>query len=890
MPEKAAKKFVEKIDAARELILEKNQSNGGLELTSEYSIKILEAIQFHIENCIRLKPDLQSVLHDMVILAVGGFGRMELNLHSDTDLLLLFRDDPNERDEEFIKDFLYPFWEAKLKPSYMIKTVTQAQDEWEDDLDLMTTLMSSRVIWGNEEISDQMISRLRFDCSMSQAEALTEKLNTSVRVRHKKYSFTTSLLEPDLKNSPGALRDIHTIYWLTFMLYNNMDFDSLVDHGIIIRRDRAQINQALSFFLKLRNELHRQAKRDNDKLSVEYQIKIAPELGYEKTENSLPEENLLQDYYERAEIVLRILNRLLKVVIAIQSEESTHKNTRMRGSRIEGHFWMCDHEIWLDSKEVPLVTRDTSWMMHLFITTTMYNLQPTDDTLDLVSQHRHEIDDIYLLAPINRERFLTILRHPVNSGNTLRLMHKSRFLESFIPEFSLIRHLPRIDYYHQFTVDEHLIRAVECCNNYFDENHPQFDSHAGKVAREVLRVDLLNLAILLHDIGKGEGRGHVIRGAHTVQRVCQRLGMRDAETQIVHDLVANHHRLSTATLMRNAEDPGVPQQMAKDIKFPELFKMLYIVTCCDIRGVSDESWNDWKSTLLAQMYERTMNHLIPDRDLRVSREMVYVNLHQIDDKEIPTIKGSAPVPHTKLGIRKFVQDLPNRYQQSTPPEQIVRHFEMLGKISKKRPVVLELETTEESNYSIVHCITRDSPSLFRNVCGALSSRCLQIKSAQVYTGKTGTCIDVYQVQDERGKPPTSQDLIERIEEKLREVVKGEKQVDWVIPTRSKEKPISSDRLSLRPPNVTLFNDESSETYSILEIRSPDKPGLLYEIAEVFERFRIHVHIALVATEGYQVIDVFYVTDWDNNRLVPSPATDALRKELLEVVSPKTTVR
>lgn len=897
LPQKEYPELQEAVLAARAMISEENHQGNGLSLANRYSQALMDLLQQHAERICETNPLYQAnpvytgVHKNLLILAVGGFGRAEVNLFSDLDLLFLFQSPPTETEEAFLKEFLYPLWNLKLQPSYMIKELSSLDKEFENDLDLATTVMSTRGIWGDKELFRKFLETLRRLLTLKHQNNLIDRVLEMVEKRHTTQGGTFSLLEPNIKEAMGGLRDIHSIYWLSYLYGGTTDLTSVVARGFITERDMVALNKSLNFMLTLRNGLHLLTNRHEDKLTVEHQIAISRIMNYCNSENCLPEELLMREYYENAEVVSRLLQRLMKMIKHQLKDETTTRYSKVRGSRIEGHFWQRDGEIWVDPEEASKVMRDSAWMLHLFIACALYDLTPTDATLDLVNQCCKDVDDVYRLSPINRERFLMMLRNTQNSGRILRSMHQARFLETLVPDFAKLRHLPRIDYYHKFTVDEHLLRAVEKCNLLFNEKSSLYHTHCAKVAREILRLDLLHFAILMHDVGKGEGRKHVIRGSHMMQAFAAKIKLSTVESTMLHDLVANHHQISTVTLMRNADDPRVPQQLAKDLKSPELLKMLYVLTCCDQMAVSDESWNDWKSTLLAQMYERTMNHMIPFRDFRPTEEMIYVDLPELMSDSnvelIPNIAGSAPVPtrreEKKQTVKDFLRDMPERYRQSTPPEHIRRHLKMLEQINHERPVVLELEISEESNYSILHCATRDIPTVFCNLCGAIMSKNLVVQSAQIYTAKNGLCINVFQVQDRNGKPPVAMDLFERLEAKLIEVIRQKAEPNWALPKTAKQVSISEERLSKRPPVVSLSNDDASEVYSILEIRAPDRPGLLYEIASLLERHRVHVHIALIATESYQVIDVFYVTDWDHQRLHPSPATEMLRKDLQELV-------
>jgi [protein-PII] uridylyltransferase len=312
--------------------------------------------------------------------------------------------------------------------------------------------------------------------------------------------------------------------------------------------------------------------------------------------------------------------------------------------------------------------------------------------------------------------------------------------------------------------------------------------------------------------------------------------------------------------------------------------MLYVLTCCDLRAVSNDSWNDWRGMLLANLYEATMNVLTGrpsgEGPHTPSNEEVAATLAAQRVEAIANGNAQAP---SREEIMAFLADLPARYRQTTPPEHLERHVRMARGLNDNSLLQLELEPVEGTNYSELHCVARDSPGLFRHLCGAMASRGYNILSAQVVTARDGTCVDVFQVQDHLHNPPTDHGVAERLRERLNQVLRGEREANWK-PAQPQQKPISPARLDQRPPSCLISNDPSGEGSTLIEVKAPDRPGLLYDLATVLDTFRLNIHLALIATESYQVVDVFYVTDLENARLEPGSQTEALRKALLDAVN------
>lgn len=888
------------LEGARDVLRTTVSIEPGGQATRRLSDAVDSLLAMHCEALAEADPMTADIATRYAVVAAGGYGRRELCLHSDVDLIFLCREEPKPDDEEFIRSFLYPLWNLKLELGYSVKTAKQLLGEIAADIDLATTIVGSRAIWGNIAIHEEMMRDFRLRVMLRHKDGIAGKLLEGVVERHRRHSNTWLLLEPNLKEAPGGLRDINVMMWLACILHGEMSLGGLVRQGILSASEEKQLLTAHSFLLRLRNGLHLIEGRKNDLLSFERQIKVAPMMELDGGQGHLlPEEQLMRHYYHYAGVVERLTRRTCRKLAETLDDPGSpgvavspgRKSLRRR--RLEGLYWTRDGMLWIEPKDASRLPREPGWIMHMFSVAALHGLEPDEYTLDLVEMRLSDVDEAFRRSPIQRDRFLGILRHPRIAARTLRLMHRCGFLETYIPEFALVRNLPRIDYYHQFTVDEHLLRSVECLADLFDPTNAFSRTHVATMAQQLLRLDLICFALLFHDIGKGEGRGHVIRGAHIVRRVAERMGLSRIETEVLHQLVLNHQKLSTLALKRNPEDPAVPRELARDVGEPDMLRKLYVLTCCDLRAVSDESWNDWRGYLLATLYGKTARHLLGKEDRtpsgpQAAEELVREVVEAMWEAE-PQPPDQAESEAIVAQISALLADLPDRYRHSTPSPVIARHMRLARQLDADNVVAWELEPLEDANYSFLHSVVRDAPGLFCHLCGALASRGYNILSAQIYTARNGMCIDLFQIQDMDNQPPQDEESLVRLRHKLNDALRGVRKVDWASQMPRKAQPVSTARLDLRPPSVTISNEDSGEGYTLIEVKAPDRPGLLFEITRVLDRHRIHIHVALVATESYQVVDVFYVTDWEHNRLVPGKATQKLHADLLAAVTPAHTI-
>lgn len=852
-----------RLEEARRDARERHRRVSGLEAAQLYSEAMHRFLAYHVERTAE-RLGMEDLKGSMALVAAGGFGRRELVYYSDLDFAFITERDPNEREQQFIKAFLYPLWSLKLDLGYGVHSIRDALAVLGNDLNKTTALLEARHLWGEEALSEELLERLHSRLRKQHQLWFVQSLVADMKARHQRNGDTVFLLEPDIKNSRGGLRDIHLILWITFSLYGEIKLDVLVENGLINDSEKSRLLSAWSFLLDMRNSLHLSENRRVDKLTIERQINVAKMMGLTITDAALAEESLMRFHYEHAAIVDRLGRRLLEATLrgTPGTEESQREMALPR--RVDRDFWARGGRLWIDPRDIGDVERDPHWALRLFHAAAREGLEVADETLRLVEERLGGIDDTLRKSRLARDLFLGILGAPGKAAQTLRAMNRCGLLSKYIPEFATVRNLPRIDHYHQYTVDEHLIRSVEVAERLQrDEPFLPGMEHVAGVAREILRLDLLHLALLLHDVGKGEGRAHVIRGLHIAQRVSERMALRPIEQEIVRSLVANHQKMSHMALRRDIEDPGIPRELAEAVVRPELLRMLYVHSVCDLTAVSVESWNDWRGRLIAVLYDRTMDVLRGVHRETAPRAPRQQFVEKVWDELQKSEEGSKL---DRSDLEHFFSDMPGRYTASVSASEAVRHLVLSRQLSDDRRIVYRTDTYEGSNYVEITFVARDAPGLFSNLCGSMAAKRFNILSAQIYTATSGEAVDIFQVQ----VPPAFRDDLEGVMRRItdqigRIMLKGERP-DWTkLIDRKTVAPITADRLHMRPPRVDISNT-MAPTHTVIEVRAPDRPGLLSDITAVFDRMGVNVDLAFIATESYQVVDVFYVTDLEINKL------------------------
>ena len=883
-----AQRLRERLDKLRRTFQQTYLAKPALKVVHKYSDGVARLLRDHID-AVAQRPGCGDAAGKMAVVAVGGFGRRELSHYSDMDFTFLTASEVTEEGQEFIRAVLYPLWDLRLDLGYNVGTVEDCLEAVGTDLPRTTSLLAARHVWGDRKLASGLTARLHEKVHKEQMLWFVESLRKEKEIRYQRYGDTPLLLEPDLKNSAGCLRGLHEILWLAFASFGEMNLEVLAERNLISAAEKDRLVECWEFLLRLRNALHFAQNRRGDRLTLERQIQVAEILGYRKSGGSLAEEHLMRAFYDHASHVQRLTERLFEKCLTYTHGTPEYDLEQKPPRRIDRDFGGKGWKIWLEQRGLPTVENDPHWPLRLFLAGAREGLRPTDGTLRRIEEHLHLVTPSLRRSAQAKDLFLTLLDTPGNLAPTLRAMNRCGYLSVLFPEFSAVRNLPKIDHYHQYTVDEHLIRTVAFCERLMVDPVPRGMEHVAEEARRILRLDLLNMSLLFHDLGKGEGKGHVIHGMHAMQRITERMRFRPVEREVLRLLVANHQKMSHMALRRDPADPSIAEELAESVGSPELLRMLYVHTACDLGGVSPESWNDWRGHLLRMLYEKTMARLGgPDaaRETGIPEAAPFVE--QVWRAGVEWF-GEQKAPG-RDEIEHFLSDLPERYHRSVLPEDALTHYLLSSELTPERRIRCRKLEPEGSNYVEITFVAHDAPNLFSNLCGALASKRFNILSAQIYTAYSGEAVDVFQVDVPRALRPDLDMLLERICSQMNQVLRTGESFDWMRSVENREYvPLTPDRLEMRPPQVDIKND-LSPTHTVVEVRAPDRPGLLSDMARVFDDLLINVELAFIATESYQVVDVFYVTDLETNKIRETAKLKRLREALLASIHEGMTVR
>ena len=796
------------------------------------------------------------------VAALGGYGRGLLNPQSDVDILFIIRSH-DQKTEKIVKGILYLLWDLRFDIGHSVRTPKECVHQAKRDITSKTAMLESRYLAGNtslyREFQDAIVGQLN-DRAFIKAK-LAEK-----NQRHARTGLSVQLLEPNVKESPGGLRDIHTVQWLLKARKGSFFLESLLSSKLLPKRDYHLYVGALDFLLEVRNELHFLEGAKSDVLRYELQPQIAKALGYCDSPEGLAVEDFMRNYYLQA--------RNTKHISDLLCNKLGGKNSKLRRfpkKDLADGTILSGGEIYLPKRRSSFFKEDPTRLLSIFFQAQRYRACISETAYRQIRIDLDLVDDDFRRSPQNRDMFLKILKAPYGVASTLFSMHELGVLESYIPEFGRINCLVQYDTYHVFTADEHTLVAIENIERIRGNGSPYT---IARVLYEITgKIELLYLAILFHDIGKGEGKDHLKRGAQLSREVLSRWNFCDKERDTVEFLVANHLIMSQNSQRRDFNDPKFKETFAE--KFPDLetLKMLYLLNYADLSALTKEALTDWKETLLTDLYYKTSERITSgakeEEEKQKAEDALKKILTQLQD-EFPEDK-----------IRNHIRSLPPRYVLSNDAEHIRTHIKLVDSLDTQ-PIALSPQP--ESQFTSVHFAAKDRPYLLSQICAILAVNDINIFSAEIYTRADHTALDTFRVTDAKTHGPVRAGSWAEVEKQLQDIFGGHQSTELLFRqherrwSKRKEPPKSA-----RPTKV-VFEAGVSDIYTVIDVFAQDTVGLLYKITRTLSDLGLDIHTAKITTEVDQTVDAFYITKVDGSRITYPDEQEIIADTLLDRIS------
>jgi [protein-PII] uridylyltransferase len=799
----------------------------------------------------------------LVLVALGGYGRGELHPLSDLDLMVIYDGEMGTYVQRATQGLLYALWDLGLQVGHAVRSLPDCLAMARTDFPSRTSMQQARFLVGDRRLFNRFRKVLAENVYQKDFAQFLETTLTERDQRYRKFGGSPYMGEPNVKESAGGLRDIHTAMWLASTKFGTRTLRELADKRLITEREQKATDEALTFLWRVRNELHFLSGHKNDVLSRDIQPQIAKNFGYTADELSLPVEKFMRDYYLHARVVHRVSRRLIARCRETLSQRATVQR-RLRQEALADGLIVIDEQIRLAHPDGRAFREDPLRLLRVFWHSQKLGFELGIDVERAVEDSLDLIDDAFRSSPDARDLFLSILRNWGRVAQTLREMHELGVLGRYLPEWGALTCLVQYDVYHKFTVDQHSLLALQNMEAFAPGQAADAEGNA-QVVSEVERPALLMLGMLLHDIGKGKGHGHVAKGIPLVQALTARMGLTPDEADKVIFLVAHHLTMSHIAQRRDIDDPKTVDSLAEVCRTPERLRMLYLLTSADMRAVGPGVMTGWQAQILWDLYARTLARLTGGHRDRPTRESVAARVWTImrEDGE-----RTAVTAHLAL--------LSERYLATTSPQRIAAHLRLVDRLAEEGVVATELFHHADLGSSELVIATRDVPGLFSLIAGTLAAQGINILSAQIHTRADGIAIDTFQVNDPFGEAVTEEARWRRTLEALRRVLREEQTVEELLARRRAVHPAGESVPG--PPKVTVDN-QLSDSHTVVEIKCPDRVGLLYLITRTMSAQGVDIASARIATEIDHAYDTFYVTDRQGRRLEDEAAMTRVRESL-----------
>ncbi len=807
----------------------------------------------------------------VAVIAQGGYGRGELNPNSDIDLLFVYPQRSDAYVETVNEKVLYALWDTGLTVGHALRSVRDCVKLGGKDLKVKTALLDTRFLAGDQTLYDEFARTIERELLKRNASRFfRDKLAESAE-RHRRYGDSVYLVEPQVKEGEGGLRDLHTAMWLAKVRFVIHDLPDLVAKGVLTEREHAEIQAARDTLWRVRNALHFQAGQHQDQLTFEYQERIAADLGYRDDGTTRGVEQFMRHYYLQARAVLRFLDN----IVALCTERSApYKLLGMLGSRqIRPGVRIAGGEL-VVGDPAPLRAQP-ALLLRVFSDAQRHGVHLSGASRRLLRAEAHLIDDGVRRDPAAAGAFLDVLGWSHSVADTLRAMHDLDVLDAYLPEFAHLRCLAQYDRYHIYTADEHTLRAVARLEQL---RHGEFKALAPlltQVMREIDGIEVLYLAMLYHDIGKGLGGDHSNKGAALASAVATRLGLNRDDSGEFELLVRNHLLMHHLATRRDIHDPRLVAEFARTVGAPATLQKLYVLTFADLGATNPTLWNSWQDMLLRELYGLTMEHFE-----RGGVEQAQVERARRVRERVAAAVEAAHAASTA----RFLTDLPDRYFLSTPEETVLEHLGLARRFADEG-LVTTVTHFPEREFSEFTVVTRDHPGLFAKLTGVLRAHGMNIAAARIATGGSGMVLDVFRITHLEGAPIARDvERWERVQAAVGKVLAGELDVEDLV--RRAARPSSlGEKIVPRLPTTVEIDNQVSEAYTVIDVFTCDRVGVLFAITNALYHLDLSIHLAKITTSVDRVFDVFYITDREG-RKVETPSTLALiRGTILEELKP-----
>ena len=862
---------------AEKLLLEDGSGSACAERISHLQDEIIRCLyDFAVVHVFRAS-NLSSG-ERMAIVCVGGYGRGTLAPGSDLDLLFLLPYKQTALGESIVEYILYMLWDMGYKVGHATRSVDQCLALSKDDMTIRTSVLEGRFLWGDETLFDELINRFEDEIVRKTAPEFIAAKLAERDARHTKSGQSRYLVEPNVKDGKGGLRDLHTLFWISKYHYRVRSQKELKAAKVFSGTEFRKFNKAQDFLWAVRCHMHFLTGRAEEKLSFDIQPQLAERLGYLDHPGQSAVERFMKHYF----LVAKDVGDLTRILCAALEEEQAKSATGIKGilqslSRRPKKIRGSQDFVNLNNRILPVdedvFKKDPVNIIWMFQLAEENELLFHPDAMKLVSRSLKLIDKKIRKDETANAAFLSLLTSSKTPERTLRKMNEAGVLGRFIPEFGKIVAMMQFNMYHHYTVDEHLLRSIgmlsEIEHGDVEDQHPL----ANQIMENSNQRKILFVALLLHDIAKGRPEDHSIAGAKIAQKLCPRLGLDKGETELVSWLIRHHLLMSNIAQSRDLNDEKTIADFAAVMQSLERMKMLLVLTVCDIKAVGPGVWNGWKGQLLRTLFYETEPALTGGFTQAPRRDRVQQIKHNLDEALEEWPKKD----------RKRIIDLHyDNYLLTVPLKDQIRHLNFIRAAdAEKITMATTVSTREFEAITEITLLAPDHPRLLSTITGVCAAAGANIVDAQIFTTKDGRALDTILINRLYDSEADERRRAENIADNIKKVLKGEVRLKKLLAERARRKR-RSQAFKVQP-QVTI-NNNLSEKFTVIEVAALDRPGLLSDITIALADLSLDIASAHIATFGEKVQDSFYVTDLVGHKITSPQKLSAIKRKILAVLS------
>ncbi len=819
----------------------------------------------------RLHPQAGSSEADrLLLLGLGGYGRGEMAPHSDVDLSFVTPSAPGDRAGQVIESLLYLLWDLGLTIGHSVRSLDDVIAATLDDHTARTAMLESRYIWGDERLHEEVQARFQTEVIAGNVgKFVTEKLEER-EARHLRLGDSRYVVEPNVKDGKGGLRDLHALFWIGKYAYRVRSAADLVDVGLLSKQELGQFQRAERFLWAVRCHLHSIAGRAEERLTFDYQREIASRMNYAGRHGNAPVERFMKHYFLHARTVGDLTGAFLAQLderFAKRGRRLMFPTLRRRPRNLNG-FMLDRGRLAVPSDD--FLAEAPVRLIEAFQLADAHNLEIHPVALRAIARQARLIDASVRADPRANALFLDVLTSPRRPDVVLRWMNEAGVFGRFVPDFGRVVAQMQFDMYHHYTVDEHTIRAIGLLARL--ERGELKDEHklATGLFKRIASRRVLYVAVLLHDIAKGRRGDHSIVGAEIARSLCPRFGLTPAETEQVAWLVRWHLLLSSTAQKRDISDPQTIRDFVERVKSLERLRLLHILTVVDIRAVGPGTWNSWKGQLIANLFEAAEEVLRLGHKQRGRLEQVAAVQDDV----------AASLGWDRDRFAAHAARLVDSYWLAEPPQVIERNARFVAAADSAPGLhqAIELVPQPDRGATLVSVYTPDEPGLFYRIAGAISLSGGNIIDARIHTTADGMALDNLLVQDGASSGPfTEPHRLQRLEQAVRSAVSG--QEPSVERLQARALPLlRAEAFSIEP--AVFVDNKASGRYTVVEVNARDRDALLCELAKAIYDNEATIRSAHIATYGERAVDVFYLTDRDGRKIESTFHLEAIRSSLV----------